>query len=131
MTHGRARLAVLALFAMCAVAVVVPAQANAFVSYYSCFNKPNLEWCDGRANGTYDGQHSWDYNSASNQTGGSFYVCQGVYKPSSGNWLAGHGCGLDWTSHIYGDVQCTCYDAEIAQASGTSQSINGFADAAL
>jgi hypothetical protein len=112
-----------------AVGFVVPAQASAFVSYYSCASKPSLEWCDGRANGSYDGQHSWDYNQGSNPGGGSFYVCQGVYHPSSATWLTGHGCGLNWTSHVYGNVQCACYDAEVAQTSGSNQSIDGFADA--
>jgi hypothetical protein len=129
MTHARARLAVLALCAVGAVGIVAPTQASAFVSYYNCVNKPSLEWCDGRANGSYDGQHSWDYNSAANPGGGSFYVCQGVYHPSSGTWLTGHACGIDWTAHIYGNVQCACYDAEVAQTSGSNQSINGFADA--
>jgi len=130
MTYARARLALLALLAVGAVGIVVPAQASAFVSYYNCVNKPSSEWCDGRANGSYDGQHSWDYNSASS-SGGSFNVCQGVYHPSSGTWLTGHGCAIDWTSHVYGNVQCVCYDAEVAQTSGSAQSINGFADADL
>jgi len=130
MTHTRARLAVLALLVVGAASMVAPAQASAFVSYYNCVNKPNLEWCDGRANGSFDGLHSWDYNSAS-APGGSYIVCQGVYKPSTGTWLTGHGCGQDWTSHVYGDVQCTCYEAQVAQASGGTQSVNGFADAAL
>lgn len=126
MTHAKARFAVLALIAAGAVGIVAPTQASAFVSYYNCVNKPSLEWCDGQANGSYDGQHSWDYNSGS---GGSFYVCQGVYHPSSGTWLTGHGCDLSWTSHYYGDVQCACYDAKVAQTSGSPQSIDGFADA--
>jgi hypothetical protein len=129
MTHARARLAVLALCAVGAVGIVAPTQATAFVSYYNCVNKPSLEWCDGRANGSYDGEHSWDYNSGSNPGGGSFYVCQGVYHPSSATWLSGHGCAINWTSHYYGNVQCACYDAEVAQTSGSNQSINGFADA--
>lgn len=131
MTHAKARLAVLALFAVSAVGIVVPTQASAFVSYYNCVNKPSHDWCDGQANGTYDGQHSWDYNSGTNPGGGSFYVCQGVYHPSSGTWLTGHGCGLNWTTHVYGNIQCACYDAKVAQTSGSAQSINGFADADL
>lgn len=129
MKHAKAWLAMLALLAVGVAGVVVPAQASAFVSYYNCVNKPSLEWCDGQANGSYDGQHSWDYNSATNPGGGSFYVCQGVYHPATGTWLTGHGCEVNWTAHIYGDVQCACYVAKVAQTSGSPQSINGFADA--
>ena len=88
MSYSRARLAVLAVLAVSAVALLIPAQSSAFNSWYNCINKPSDTWCDGRANGTYDGQHSWDYNSASNPSGIPFWVCQRVYKPSSGNWLA-------------------------------------------
>jgi hypothetical protein len=129
MRHARVRVAVLALIVVGAVGIVVPTQASALSSYYNCVNKPNLEWCDGRANGTYDGQHSWDYNEGWHPGGGSFYVCQGIYKPSTGGWLDGHSCGLDGVSHYYGNVMCACYDAKVAQTSGSAQSINGFADA--
>lgn len=129
MTHTKVRLTVLALIAVGAVGIVAPTQANAFVSWYNCVDKPSLEWCDGQANGSYDGQHSWDYNSAANPGGGSFYVCQGIYHPSSGTWLAGHGCATNNAQNYYGDVQCACYIAKVAQTSGSPQSINGFADA--
>jgi hypothetical protein len=101
------------------------------VGYYSCVNKPHNQWCDGRANGTFDGLHSWDYNEAWNPGGGSFQVCQGVYKPSSGNWLAGDSCGSNWVGHVYGNVTCVCYEAQIRQTSGGPRSINGVADADL
>lgn len=129
MTHARARLALLALSAAGVLGVFVPAQASAFTSYYNCVNKPSHQWCDGRANGSYDGQHSWDYNEAWNPGGGSFTVCQGVYKPSTGNWLDYPTCFTNWISRYYGDVTCTCYDAEVQQQSGSPKSINGFADA--
>ena len=126
MTHSRARLALLALAAVGAVGIVAPAQAGAFVSYYNCVSKPSGQWCDGRANGSYDGQHSWDYNQAS---GGAFTVCQRVYHPSTGTTLIGDGCNTSVASHYYGNITCACYDAEALQSSGSAQNINGFADA--
>ncbi|HEX2160834.1 MAG TPA: hypothetical protein VHF88_03340 [Thermoleophilaceae bacterium] len=128
MRHAKAWRATLAVAAVSALGMAVPAQASAFTSWYSCVSKPSGQWCDGRANGTYDGQHSWDYNSGA-PTSGSFYVCQQVYHPASGTSLAGSSCGLDFVSHVYGNVTCVCYDAEVAQTSGSPQSINGFADA--
>lgn len=130
MRHARARLAVLALGAVCAIGVVAPAQAGAAISYFNCVNKPSGQWCDGRANGSYDGQNSWDYVEAWNPGAGTFEVCQRVFKPSSGNWLTGNGCGSNWTAHYYGNVQCACYDAEVRQNSGSPKSVNGFADSA-
>jgi len=129
MTHARARIALLAVTIAGAVGIVVPATAGAYVGYYNCVNKPSLQWCDGRANGSYDGQHSWNYNQGWNPGAGSFVVCQGVYKPASGNWLAGISCATNLTSNYYGNVQCICYDAEVQQQSGSPKSINGFADA--
>lgn len=129
MTHARVRIALLALVTVGAVGILVPAQASALTSYYNCVNKPSNQWCDGRANGSYDGQHSWDYNEGWNPGGGSFTVCQGVYKPSTGGWLSGLSCNTNWTATYYGAVTCACYDAEIQQQSGASKSINGFADA--
>lgn len=128
MSHARARLVLLALVVVGAVGMLAPTQASALSSNYNCVNKPSGQWCDGRANGTYDGQHSWDYNEGWNPGGGSFTVCQGVYKPSTGGWLAGDSCGNNWTSHYYGNVTCACYDAEVRQLSGSPKSINGFAD---
>lgn len=130
MTHFRVRAVLAASVAVAVIGIAIPAQAGAFVSYYDCVNKPNGQWCDGRANGSYDGQHSWDYNQGWNPGGGSIMVCQRVYHPSSGVALVGEGCNWNWTSNIYGNVQCVCYDAEVRQLSGT-YSVNGFADAAL
>jgi len=126
MAHVRVRLVLLALVVVGAAGTFVPAPANAFVSYYSCYDKPPYQWCDGRANGTYDGLHSWDYNQA---WAAGINVCQAVYKPSTGNVLDGHGCAMEWTTNDYGSVQCVCYEAQIAQTSPYSRTINGFADA--
>jgi hypothetical protein len=127
MTHARARIALLAIVVVGAAAAVVPSQASALVSFYNCVNKPPSLWCDGKANGTYDGQHSWDYNEVWSAVG-SVNVCQGIYKPSSGNWLYGHSCAMDWDHFDYGNVQCACYEAEIAHTNGNPQTIYGFAD---
>jgi hypothetical protein len=128
MTHARARFALLALVAVVAVGVLVPAQASALTSNYNCVNKPHNQWCDGKANGSYDGQHSWDYNEAWNPGGGSFTVCQGLWKPSAGIWLANITCGGNWIGRYYGVQTCACLEANILQQSGSPKSINGFAD---
>lgn len=130
MPHLRVRAALAALLAAAVVGIAVPAQADAFVSYYDCVNKASGAWCDGRANSSYDGQHSWDYNQGWNPGGGTIEICQRVYKPSSGGTLTGDGCGWNNVSHVYGNVTCICYDAEVLQASGGPASVNGFADAA-
>jgi len=129
MTHARARFALLAITAVGVLGLAVPASADAFVSYYNCVNKAHNSWCDGRANGSYDGQHSWDYNQASNPGGGSFIVCQRVWKPSTGGVLLGSTCNLNYSPNYYGNVTCACYDAEVKQQSGGAASVNGFADA--
>lgn len=126
------RTAIYVLFAVLAVGVTLPTQASAFTSYYNCVLKPVGQWCDGRANGSYDGQHSWDYNEGwyPGSPSGVVWTCEHVLKPSSGNELGGGGwCAYDWISHYYGNVQCACYDAEVRQYSGGPHSINGYADA--
>ena len=129
MTQARARFALLVLTAVCAGAMLAPAQASAAYSFFSCTSQTSGVWCDGRGNGSYDGENSWDYVEVW-PTSGSFQVCQRVYKPSTGTWLTGDGCWQDWESHYYGDVQCVCYDAQIRQTSGSAQSISGYADSA-
>jgi hypothetical protein len=128
--HARVRLALLALLVL-GCGAIAPSQASAFMSFYDCVNKPGNQWCDGRANGSYDGENSWDYNEAWNNTGGGlFEVCQRVYKPSTGVYLVGASCGDNSTGNLYGDVQCVCYDAEIRHTDTTPRSIAGFADSA-
>jgi hypothetical protein len=134
MTKRRLRAAALALATVClltgAVSAAKPAEAVAFQSWYSCSMKPPNQWCDGRANGTYDGQHSYDMNSGAYPGPCcAVTVCQRVYKPSTGGVLAGSNCGVDATGFYYGNVQCICYDAEILQQSGGNHSIDGYAEA--
>lgn len=132
MMLARARMVLLALLAGTAVGVLVPAQASAFVSYYNCVNKPSSQWCDGRANGSFDGLHSWDYNQAYNPGSGSFIVCQGVYKPSTGIWIgSGPSCGSNHVVGLYGNQTCACLEANVHHQAGSPKSINGFADADL
>src|SRR6476469_8448661 len=112
------RTVLLALLAVLAVGTILPTQANAFTSNYNCVLKPVGQWCDGRANGSYDGQHSWDYNYGwyPGAWDGTVLMCEHVWKPSSGNELAGGGfCTYDHVDHYYGNVQCACYDAEVRQ----------------
>ncbi|NLT07006.1 MAG: hypothetical protein GXY03_11945 [Solirubrobacterales bacterium] len=111
-----------------ALALAVPSSASAAISYYNCVAKPSGQWCDGRANGSFDGLDSWDYNEGWNPGGGSFNVCQQVYRPATGNSLAGSNCGTNFTSYYYGAVSCVCYEAEVKQTSGSAQNINGYAD---
>jgi hypothetical protein len=112
------------------VSAVAAPPANAFVSYYNCVLKPVGEWCDGRANGSYDGQHSWDFNQTwyPGPADGTVTACQRVWKPSTGGVLNGSSCAANVTWNSYGNVQCACYDAEGRQYSGGPHSINGYAD---
>jgi hypothetical protein len=130
MKHARARLATLALAAVCVAGVAAPSQASAAYSYFNCISKPSGQWCDGRANGSYDGENSWDYVEGWFALGGNAQICQRVYKPSTGNWLVGDSCSAGFVAQDYGDVQCVCYDAEVRQNSGGALSINGYADSA-
>ena len=130
MTLARMRRALLILAAAVALGIASPSSANAFVSYYNCVNKPHNQWCDGRANGSFDGLHSWDYNQASNPGGGTVWVCQRVWKPASGNPLGPTTCDWNYAPWYYGNVQCACYEANVLQQSGGPASVNGFADAA-
>ena len=129
MKRSRARLALLGVLVVAALVAVVPSQANAFVSYYNCVNKPSDLWCDGRANGSFDGLNSWDYNEGWNPGAGSFGICQRVWRPATGNAL-GASCGTNWTGFYYGNVQCNCYEANVKQTSGVARSVNGYADSA-
>lgn len=130
MTYAKARFALLAVLALGAVGALVPAQASAVVSYYDCVLKPVGDWCDGRANGSFDGLNSWDYNYGwyPGAWDGSVVICQQVYKPATGLPLAGGSCHENYADADYGNVQCVCYEAEVRQYSGGPHSVNGFAD---
>jgi hypothetical protein len=130
MVSLRARVAISLVLTSLAL-LLAPTTSHAFVSYYNCVLKPAWQWCDGRANGSYDGQHSWDYNRGEypGPWDGTVTACQRVWKPSSGNELAGASCRANYTWNYYGDVQCICYEAEVRQISGGPHSINGYADA--
>jgi hypothetical protein len=125
---AKARLVLLATLAAGALGALVPSSASAFVSYYNCTSKPPHQWCDGRANGSFDGLHSWDYNQAWS-IGGGVNVCQQVWKPSTGGVLAGSNCAWNAVAFYYGNVQCACYEAEVKHVGAFPQGINGFADA--
>jgi hypothetical protein len=131
MTHARARLALLALGFACAVAITIPAQASAVLSFYNCVSQTAYVWCDGRANSTYDGENSWDWNEVWDPDPvGTLRVCQRVFKPSTGVFLAGDSCANDSSANDYGNVTCVCYDAQITHEGAGLRAVNGFADSA-
>lgn len=130
MTNARVGLALLSMLAFCAIGAMAAAPAQAYTSYYNCVLKPSNVWCDGRANGSYDGLNSWDYNEGwyPGTWDGTVTACQRLYKPSDGTVLTGSSCGLNYTSHDYGTITCSCWEANVKQISGGNHSINGMAD---
>lgn len=126
MTRGVALVGAVAC--ACALSLLGNATAVAFESYYNCVNKPSNLWCDGRANGSFDGLSSWDYNEAWNPGTGSLPVCERVWKPSSGGVLGTPGCGYNWIAHYYGNVQCSCYEANVEHLASGNRNINGYAN---
>lgn len=109
------------------VLLAVPATSSALEGYYNCVLKPSNQWCDGQANGSYDGLHSWDFNEGwyPGLWNGTVTACQRLYKPSDGTTLAGNSCSANWTWNSYGTQTCICLRAEVKQISGGNHSING------
>jgi hypothetical protein len=118
--------AIASLYCVCA-----SAGASAYAGYYNCIAKPSNQWCDGRANGTYDGLHSWDYNEAwyPGDWNDGVTACQHLWKPSTSSEISGASCAQNAVYHYYGALTCVCLDAEAKQISGGAHSINGYADA--
>lgn len=129
MRNARALRALFCVLVFSALAAASASPASAYTGYYSCTLKPAWQWCDGRANGTYDGQHSWDYNEGwyPGAWDNTVTACQRLYKPSDGSQLSGSSCAYNYTSNDYGTVSCVCYDAEVMQVSGGTHSIYGMA----
>jgi hypothetical protein len=131
--RARARLVLLAAFVGVLLSGFFPSHANALISYYGCYMKPVNQWCDGKANGTFDGLHSWDFHQGwhAGAWDGSVIVCEQMYDPSTGASLPNSQCDFDSVDHYYGNITCACYEAEIKQYSNPSgpRSINGYADA--
>jgi hypothetical protein len=129
--RAKARLALLAVTIASAIAAVAPSSASAFVGFYNCTLKPSGQWCDGRANGTYDGLHSWDYNEGwyPGTWNNLVTACQRLWRPSTGVVLLGWSCSLNSTATYYGAQTCVCFEANVLQYSGGPHSINGEADA--
>jgi hypothetical protein len=121
--------AVLLTLFFVAVGSIAPSTASALDSYFNCVLKPSGQWCDGKANGTYDGLHSWDYVEAwyPGTWDGSVTACEhNIY--TSGAVVAAGTCAANWTSTYYGAQTCVCLEAEVRQYSGGDHSINGYAD---
>jgi hypothetical protein len=133
MRKALARLALCLALVVCVAGGTATSDAEAFVSNYSCTLKPVDQWCDGRANGTYDGIHSWDYNKGSypGAWDGTVTMCQHIWKPLTGYEHPGKSCGLNVTANYYGNITCICYEAEVKQLSGGPHSVNGYADASF
>lgn len=131
MRRATTRMALLCALTVVALGAAAPPPASALVSYYNCTAKPTGLWCDGRANGSFDGLHSWDFNEGwfDGSWDSTVIMCQHVWKPASGGELPGASCDYNHTSHIYGNVQCACYEAEVRQYSTGNRNISGFADA--
>jgi len=126
--RAKGRVALLAVLVAGVVGAVVPASASALISNYNCVLKPVGQWCDGRANGSFDGLHSWDYNQATYPGApGVVTVCERVWRPSTGGVL-GSACYPDFVWQYFGSVSCACYEANVSQYSGGPHSINGYAD---
>jgi len=130
MTNARARLALLGVLVFSIIGASAPAQADALVGYYNCVMKPSNVWCDGQANGSYDGIDDWDYNEGwyPGAWDGTVTACQRLYRPSDGVTALSSSCDVNYTSTDYGNVTCACWEANVKQISGGDHSINGAAD---
>ena len=128
---SKARIALLATLAACIIATAIPAQAGAYAGYYNCVLKPSNQWCVGRANGSYDGVHSWDWNESwyPGTWDGTVTACQRLWNVNTSSQQAGSSCGANYTNNYYGPITGVCFDAEAKQISGGNHSINGYADA--
>jgi hypothetical protein len=126
------RLAVALVLALAAVGSGAPS-ASALESYYYCSLKPVGSWCDGKANGTYDGLNGWDYTEAwyPGDWDNTVTACEHVINPSNGTEIGGGGnCDLNWTSHYYGAISGS-YEAEVRQYSGGPHTIYGYANSSF
>lgn len=127
MTSGRARVALCAALVACAAGAVAPSQASALFSNYSCAAKAPAQWCDGRANGSFDGLHSWNYNRGYLASGWTT-LCEHIWQPANG-FEYPNGCAIgNSVSHYYGDVGCACYEAEVKHYYTSALNIYGQAD---
>jgi hypothetical protein len=124
----RGQLALVVAVVTTVAALFAPGTAAALDGYYNCVLKPAGQWCDGRANGTYDGVHSWDSSEAwyPGVWDNTVTACERLYKPSNGTTL-GSSCAANYVFHNYISVTCVCYEAHAMQVSGGAHSINGHA----
>jgi hypothetical protein len=129
--RAKARNALFAVLATCAIGGAFPAVADAYEAYYYCSFKPVGLWCDGQANGSYPGLHSWDYHYGwyPGTWDNTVTVCQRVFRPSTGYVLPGSSCGLNATAADYGTQTCICLEANVRQYSLGPHTIWGYADA--
>jgi hypothetical protein len=129
MKKGRARAMLCAALGLCLLGVVLPSGATALISNYNCPSKPNSQWCDGRANGSFDGLHSWNYNRGNFNNGGVTQICVHIWKPSTGGELGAECAFNDHVWQFEGNVQCACYEAEVIHFNfGGPLNLFGYAD---
>jgi hypothetical protein len=128
MKNARARLALLGVLALSALGAASASPAEALDSYYNCVLKPSNSWCDGQANGSYDGQYSYDYNEAwyPGAWDGTVTACQRLIRTSDSFVLTGSSCAANTSYSNYTGNTITV-EANIKQISGGDHSINGHA----
>jgi hypothetical protein len=126
------RLAVALVVALIFVGFKAPS-SSALESYFYCSLKPVGVWCDGKANGTYDGLNGWDYLEAwyPGDWNNTVTACERAINPSTGVVLGGGGsCQLNWTSQYYGNISGS-WEAQARQYSGGPHTIWGYANSSF
>jgi hypothetical protein len=130
MKTARARLVLLGVLAFSILGAGSATPADALISYYNCTLKPSNLWCDGQANGSYDGQYSYDWQEGwyPGTWDGSVTACQMLLVTSTSAQLTGGSCAPNSTANGYG-TNTTTVEANVKQISGGDHSINGHAEA--
>jgi hypothetical protein len=122
------RAAFAALIGALALCLATASASGAAETYYYCSLKPSNVWCDGRANGTFDGLGSWDAQEAwyPGTWDGSVTACERLYRPSTGQVWGGV-CRANYVYTYYGANTCACWEANAKQVSGGPHTIYGHA----
>lgn len=115
------------LLALCTLALgmlaVTPSVASAYEQWYCGILKGNGNWCGA------SGQHSWDYNQASNTTGPpTWWVCERIWRPSNETEVE-RTCGSIWARSPVISRSCVCLAAHVAQYTGGNDYVYGYGTA--
>jgi hypothetical protein len=110
------------------IGLATASSAGAFETYYGCTLKPSNQWCDGRANGSFDGLGSWDWQEVwyPGTWDNTVTVCERLYRPSTGQVWGGV-CKTNYVLVSYGTNTCACWEANAKQISGGPHSVQGHA----